>query len=45
MEKPKNVIESGEYIPPNCFEKDSEAILFYAYLDLIDYINYLESKK
>jgi len=28
MEKPKNVIETGEYVEPNTFENKSEAILF-----------------
>lgn len=44
MEKPNNIIESGEYIEPHSFEKDSEAILFYSYLELVEYINYLEGK-
>lgn len=43
-EKPKNVIETGEYIEPNTFENESEAILFFSYLDLLDYIQFLESK-
>ena len=42
--KPKNVIETGEYIEPNTFENESEAILFFSYLELLDYIKFLESK-
>lgn len=44
MEKPKNVIETGEYVEPNTFENDSEAILFFSYLELLDYIKFLESE-
>lgn len=44
MEKPKNVIETGEYIEPYTFENDREAILFFSYLELLDYIKFLESK-
>lgn len=44
MEKPENVTENGEYIEPHSFEKDSEAVLFYSYLEQIEYIKYLESK-
>lgn len=42
--KPKNVIETGEYIEPNTFENESESILFFSYLELLDYIKFLESK-
>jgi len=45
MEKPINVIESGEYIEPNTFENDAEAILFHAYLQLLDYVKFLENEK
>lgn len=45
MEKPINVIESGEYVEPNTFESDTEAILFYAYIELLDYVNFLENEK
>jgi hypothetical protein len=44
MEKPINVIDSGEYLEPHCFEKDREAILFHSYLDLWEYVEYLESE-
>ena len=44
MEKPINIIESGEYVEPNTFENEREAILFFSYLELLDYIKFLESK-
>jgi len=44
MKKPIDVIESGEYVEPNTFERDSEAILFYAYLELLKYVEFLEKK-
>lgn len=45
MERPENVTENGKYTEPNSFEKDREAILFYSYLELIKYIEYLEANK
>lgn len=33
MEKPKNVIETGEYVEPHTFENESEAVLFFSYLE------------
>ena len=42
MEKPQDVIENGKYVEPNAFEIDREAILFYSYLEQIEYIEYLE---
>jgi hypothetical protein len=33
IKKPDNVIENGEYIEPNTFNNDSEAVLFYSYLE------------
>ena len=32
MEKPQDVTENFDYIEPNAFEIDREAILFYSYL-------------
>lgn len=43
MEKPIDVIESGEYIEPNQFATDGEATLFYSYLELSKYIEVLEA--
>lgn len=45
MEKPIDIIESGEYVEPSTFENDAEAILFYAYLELLDYVEFLEEYK
>lgn len=45
MEKPINVINSGEYIEPYTFENDSEAILFNAYINLLEYVEFLEKEK
>lgn len=44
MEKPIDVIESGIYVEPNQFENENEAILFYAYVDLTIYVEFLEKK-
>lgn len=40
--KPINVIESGEYVEPFTFESDRESVLFFAYLKLLEYVEYLE---
>lgn len=44
MEKPINVIESGDYVEPHTFETDREAVLFYSYLEMVEYIQFLEGK-
>jgi len=43
MTRPKNIIDTGQYVEPNTFESDSEAALFYAYLELWNYVRELES--
>lgn len=45
MEKPIDVIESGEHVEPNIFENEAEAILFHAYLKLLDYVEFLETNR
>ena len=42
MEKPQNIIETKEYVEPHTFENDSEAVLFYAYIELQKYVDSLE---
>lgn len=45
MERPRNILESKEYIEPHCFENDSEAVLFYAYIEQEKYIDFLIDKE
>ena len=42
MTRPDDIIENGEYTEPYTFESDSEALLFYSYLESRKYINRLE---
>jgi hypothetical protein len=44
MEKPTDVLETGEYIEPAQFESHQEGLLFYSYLEMLNYIEYLESQ-
>ena len=44
MKKPENVLETKDYIEPNNFESDQEAILFYSYVEQENYIKYLEQQ-
>lgn len=44
VSKPINVIENGKYVEPFTFESDSESVLFFAYLKLLEYVEYLEKK-
>lgn len=42
MKRPANIIDTKEYREPYTFENDREAILFYAYLELEKYVDFLE---
>ena len=44
MKRPTDIIESGEYQEPHSFENDREAVLFYSYIEQIDYIKHLEEE-
>lgn len=44
MERPQNIIETKEYVEPQCFENDAEAVLFYAYVELQAYVDSLENE-
>jgi hypothetical protein len=44
MKKPQNIIETKEYVEPHTFENDSEAVLFYAYIELQKYVDSLEQQ-
>jgi hypothetical protein len=44
MKRPENIIETKEYVEPYSFEKDREAVLFYAYVELQKYVDSLELK-
>ena len=43
MKRPKNIIDTGDYVEPYTFEHDPEAVLFYAYLEAFKYIEFLEA--
>ena len=43
MTRPNDIIKNGEYIEPHTFESDSEANLFYSYLESRKYIDRLEN--
>jgi hypothetical protein len=42
IEKPINIIDSGEYVEPYTFENDRESVLFDAYLNSMKYIEQQE---
>lgn len=44
MEKPIDIIESGEYVEPNYFESEGESKLFHSLLEWMDYSSQLQKE-
>jgi hypothetical protein len=43
MKRPKNIIDTCDYVEPYTFENDAENTLFHAYLEAFKYIEFLEA--
>ena len=44
MKRPENIINPKDYDKPIGFEKDSDAEIYYSYIDAQKYIDYLEKE-
>lgn len=44
MKRPVDILETGDYVEPHVFSSKGEETLFHAYIDLTEYIDFLEEK-
>ncbi len=43
MKKPINIVETGDYVEPGCFDSERELLLFFSYIEAHEYIKYQPS--